>query len=350
MTIGLQALSIGDLAQLTSADLQGAAGAASVSGVSIDSRTTRSGEVFFAIVGSRYDGHDFVADALARGAVAVVASREIQTPPVPLLRVGSTTRALHDLARHLRISSGVRLVAITGSTGKTTTKEMAATLLRSQGPLLKSTGNLNNEYGLPLTLLGLEAEHRLAVVELAMSAAGELRTLTAIARPDIAVITNVAAVHLAHFASERAIAEAKAEILEGLSDDGIAVLNHDDPELRRIGARHEGRVIWFGRHRDCEVSAERWRGTIFGMRFELRVAGQSVEVALPLAGQHHTLNFLAAAGAAPRLRRTAQRAPDRATGRSSGSRERERSSDLRYPRRKEPRPRWCSVFRAPCCG
>ncbi len=301
MTSGLQALSIGELARLTSAELQGDADLAGVGGVSIDSRTTRSGEVFFAIVGPRYDGHDFVGDAVARGALAVVASREIPKPPVPLLRVGSTTRALQDVARHVRTSSGVRLVAITGSTGKTTTKEMTAALLRSHGPLLKSTGNLNNEYGLPLTLLGLEPEHRLAVVELGMSAAGELRTLTTIARPDIAVITNVAAVHLANFATERAIAEAKAEILEGLSDDGIAVLNHDDPELRRIGTRHEGRVIWFGRHRDCDVSAERWRGTIFGMRFELRVAGQSAEVALPLAGQHHTLNFLAAAAAAHAL-------------------------------------------------
>ena len=304
---GLQALSLGDLARAMSADLHGDADRGGLGGVSIDSRTIAVGEVFFAIVGPRFDGHDFVADAVARGAAVVVASREIPEPPVPLLRVGSTTRALQDLARYVRTSAGIPLIAITGSTGKTTAKEMTAALLRDRGPVLKSAGNLNNEFGLPLTLLGLEHEHQVAVVELGMSAAGELRTLTRIARPDIAVITNVSAVHLANFLTERDIADAKAEILEGLGRDGVAVLNHDDPELRRIGARHEGRVVWFGRHRDCEVSAERWRGTIFGMRFELHVASRAVEVALPLAGRHHTQNFLAAAAAAHALGVDAER-------------------------------------------
>ncbi len=298
LSSGLEALSLGEWARAMSADMHGDADRTGLRRVSIDSRTIAPGEAFFAIVGPRFDGHDFVADAVARGAAVVVASREIPEPPVPLLRVGSTTRALQDLARHVRTSAGVPLIAITGSTGKTTAKEMTAALLRSRGPVLASAGNLNNEFGLPLTLLGLAHEHRVAVVELAMSAAGELRTLTEIARPDIAVITNVAAAHLANFQTERDIADAKAEILEGLGHDGVAVLNHDDPELRRIGARHEGRVVWFGQHRDCDVSAESWRGTIFGMRFKLRVASRAVEVALPLAGRHHASNFLAAAAAA----------------------------------------------------
>ena len=195
----------------------------------------------------------------------------------------------------------MRVVAITGSVGKTTTKEMAAALLATRGPVLKTEGNLNNQYGLPLSLLRLREEHTAAVLELGMSAAGEIRELSAIARPDVAVITRVSPVHLEFFASLDDIAAAKAEILEGLRPGGTAVLNGDDERVRRIGERFSGRVVWFGRDRRYDVSAESWRGTGFGMRFDLRVAGRTVDVALPLAGPHFVQNFLAAAGAAHAL-------------------------------------------------
>jgi UDP-N-acetylmuramoyl-tripeptide--D-alanyl-D-alanine ligase len=182
--------------------------------------------------------------------------------------------------------------------GKTTTKDMAAALLETRGPVHRTAGNLNNEYGLPLTLLGLGEEHWAAVLEMGMSAPGELRALSAIAEPDVAVITRVAPVHLEFFGSVDAIAEAKAEILEGLRPGGTAVLNGDDPRLRRVGEDWDGRVVWFGRDRRHDVSAERWRGTVFGMRFDLRVAGTTAEVALPLAGPHFVENFLAAAAVA----------------------------------------------------
>jgi UDP-N-acetylmuramoyl-tripeptide--D-alanyl-D-alanine ligase len=164
--------------------------------------------------------------------------------------------------------------------------------------VLKTEGNLNNQYGLPLTLLRLTSEHKAAVLELGMSAAGELRALTALAEPDVATITRIAPVHLEFFASIDAIADAKAEILEGLRPGGTAVLNGDDPRVRRIGERFAGRVVWFGRDRRFDVSAEAWRGTAFGMRFDLRVAGRTLDVALPLAGPHFVENFLAAAAAA----------------------------------------------------
>jgi UDP-N-acetylmuramoyl-tripeptide--D-alanyl-D-alanine ligase len=178
---------------------------------------------------------------------------------------------------------------------------MTAALLESRGPGLKTVGNLNNQYGLPLTLLRVSPDHRWMALELGMSAAGELRVLSDIARPDVAVITNVAPVHLEFFASVDAIADAKAEILEGLRPGGTAVLNADDPRLRRIGEGHQGDVVWFGRDRRCDVSAERWRGTVFGMRFDLRIGGRRVDVALPMPGPHHVMNFLAAAAAAHRL-------------------------------------------------
>lgn len=270
-----------------------------LSGVSIDSRTIRPGELFVAIQGPRFDGHDFVAPAARRGAAAALVHRDVDAPAaLPLVRVEDTTRALGALAHHVRGQATAPVVGITGSVGKTTTKDLAAGLLEVRGPVLRTAGNFNNEYGLPLTLLGLREEHTAAVLEMGMSAPGELRRLSAIAEPDVAVITRVAPVHLEFFPSVDAIAEAKAEILEGLRPGGTAVLNGDDPRLRRLGEGRGGRVVWFGRDRRHDVSAERWRGTVFGMRFDLRIEGRTVDVALPLAGPHFVENFLAAAAAA----------------------------------------------------
>jgi UDP-N-acetylmuramoyl-tripeptide--D-alanyl-D-alanine ligase len=281
------------------------AGAGGFDGVSIDTRTLRPGQLFFAIRGPNFDGHDFVAEAARKGAAAAVVHREVPEPGVRLVRVKDTTAALADLARHVRgRQKDLRVVAVTGSAGKTTTKEMTAALLGVRGPVLKTEGNLNNQYGLPLMLLRLGAEHVAAVLELGMSAAGELRELSAIAQPDVAVITMVAPVHLEFFKDVDGIADAKAEILEGLKPGGVAVLNHDDERVRVRGERHRaagGRVLWFGRDRACDVSAENVRGTVHGMRFDLRFGGRTHDVALPLPGPHFVQNFLAAAAAAHHL-------------------------------------------------
>lgn len=296
------ALGLGELAAAAGGRLAGSRADRAVSGVSIDTRTLRVGELFVAVAGPRFDGHDFLAAAAARGALAAMVSREVAAPPgLELIRVDDTTRALADLARHFRLASGVPLVAVTGSTGKTTTKDMTAALLETRGPVLRSEGNLNNRYGVPLTLLRLRPEHKAAVLEMGMSAKGELAVLTRIGRPDVAVITNVAPVHLEFFDSLDAIARAKAEILEGLRTFGAAVLNHDDPLTRRIGEQFAGDVVWFGRDRACDVSALNLRGSIHGMRFDLRLQGKSYDVALPLPGHHSVMNFLAAAAAAQRL-------------------------------------------------
>jgi UDP-N-acetylmuramoyl-tripeptide--D-alanyl-D-alanine ligase len=293
-----------DVAEATGGRLlsPGAAAGRSFAGVSIDSRSLVPGQLFVAIAGPRFDGHDFLQDAARRGATAALVHKDVRAPQgLELVRVGDTTKALADLARRVRDAAGVPVVGITGSAGKTTTKEMTAAILEARGSVLKTEGNLNNQYGLPLTLLRLRPEHTAAVLELGMSAAGELRALTGVARPDVAVITNVAPVHLEFFASVDAIAAAKAEILEGLGPEGTAVLNGDDPRLRRIGAARRGRTLWFGRDRALDVSAEGWRGTAFGSRFDLRVGGRSADVALPLGGLHALSNFLAAAAAAHAL-------------------------------------------------
>lgn len=271
----------------------------SVSGVAIDSRVVAPGQLFVALLGPRFDGHDFLDQARARGAAAALVQRDAAAPAgLPLLRVDDTTRALGLLGGFARGRVNVPVVAVTGSVGKTTTKEIAATLLARRGPVLKTEGNLNNQFGLPLTLVRLDASHRGAVLELGMSAAGELTYLSRLARPDVAVITRIAPVHLEFFESLEGIARAKAEIFEGLGPEGVAVLNHDDPHLRRIGEARRGRVAWFGRDRACLASAENWRGTAHGMRFDLRLDGRTADVALALPGPHNVQNFLAAAAAA----------------------------------------------------
>jgi UDP-N-acetylmuramoyl-tripeptide--D-alanyl-D-alanine ligase len=310
----LAPLTLHDVVTATRGRVVGRSPVGPFAGVGIDSRTLGAGEVFFAIQGPRFDGHDFLAQARAAGAEAAVVHRDLADAPLPLVRVADTTRALADLARHRREQAAIPVVCITGSAGKTTTKEMTAALLARRGAVLKTEGNLNNQYGLPLSLLRLAPAHRHAVLELGMSAAGELRALSAIARPDVAVITLVAPVHLEFFASVDDIAAAKAEILEGLRPGGAAVLNADDPRVRAAGERHPGKVVWFGRDRRCQVSAENWRGTVHGMRFDLRVDGRSVDVALPLPGPHFLTNFLAAAATAHVLGLSAEEIAEGATG------------------------------------
>jgi UDP-N-acetylmuramoyl-tripeptide--D-alanyl-D-alanine ligase len=276
-----------------------AAGGITFASVSIDSRTIDAGALFVAVRGPRFDGHDFLDEAAYRGAAGALVHRDSPAPAgLVRVRVADTTQALSDLARHVRREADLPVVGVTGSVGKTTTKDMTAGLLATRGPVLKTEGNLNNQYGLPLTLLRLRPGHTAAVLEMGMSAPGELRALARLAEPDVATITRVAPVHLEFFPSVDAIAEAKAEILDGLRPGGAAVLNGDDPRVRAIGERFSGHKVWFGRDRRHDVSAEGWRGTAFGMRFDLRLGGRVVEVAMALAGPHFVTSFLAAAAAA----------------------------------------------------
>lgn len=270
-------------------------------GISIDSRTLQKGDLFFAIVGPRHDGHDYVSQALERGAAGVVASKSVAlAPPAFLVRVADTTRALQDLAQAVREQSGVQLVGITGSMGKTTTKEAAACAIGSARRVLKSEGNLNNFYGLPLSLLKLEDEE-VAVLEMGMSAPGEIARLTEIARPDVGVITNVGEVHLEFFGSVSAIAEAKGELYAGLPRDATAVVNADDPLVLEQARRFKGRKIRFGVREPAEVRASEIRATPVGLRFTARCDGDAVDVETHLRGRHNVYNLLAGLAAASAL-------------------------------------------------
>jgi UDP-N-acetylmuramoyl-tripeptide--D-alanyl-D-alanine ligase len=283
---------------------------AGVAGVSIDSRTIRKGELFFAIRGPNHDGHSFLSNALAKGALAGVVggARFAEYPEeikARLLPVEDPLRALQQLARKYceswrRAKQGRRLAAVTGSAGKTTTKEILAALLGARFRVLKSEGNLNNEYGLPLTLFRLGDEHDVAVVELGMSRRGELARLAEIARPDVGLVTNVAPVHLEFFSSVDEIALAKRELIEGLgSQDPVAVLNQDDVRVARFAEVFRGRVHFFGISHGAEFRAENLESRgIEGSAFDFQSPKWSSRLELALTGLHNVMNALAALAAA----------------------------------------------------
>jgi len=283
---------------------------ASVSGISIDSRTVQPGELFLAIRGVRHDGHGFVAGALERGATAAVIEREqLETYPAEirgkLFAVDDTLSALHQLASRAcaiwREASPVRIIgAVAGSVGKTTTKEILAALLGARFRVLKTQGNLNNEYGLPLTLLKLDDEHGAAVVELGMSHRGELAQLARIALPDVGVVTRVAVEHLEFFSSIEEIALAERELIENLAwPNATAVLNADDERVARFADVAQGRVIFFGTSAKAEFRAEKIeeRG-IEGSAFDFVSSAGRARLELPLIGRHNVMNALAALAAA----------------------------------------------------
>ena len=268
------------------------------SGYSIDSRTIPPGELFFAVKGERLDGHDFVDAALEKGATAaVVRNDQLQRylGSTGLLAVDDTLIALQTLATAVRKLWGKSLIGVTGSAGKTTTKEAIAHVLASNFRVLKSEGNFNNHFGLPLMLLRLEPEHDLAVIEMGMSHSGEIRALAKIAQPDVGVVTNVAPVHLAFFDSLAGIARAKYELVESLPASGTAVLNADDEYVSQFGRDFKGRVIKYGTAFGADVRAANMQSSgANGSEFDI-VAGETREHAhLPLVGEHNVLNALAA--------------------------------------------------------
>lgn len=280
----------------------------SVAGFSIDSRTLRPGEAFIALKGPRFDGHDFVRPALERGAVVAIVSEEKRMTYPPeffksLIGVLDTFQALQQLARFARCAWGRAVIGVTGSTGKTTTKELLAALLSTRHRVLKSEGNLNNEYGLPLTLLRLEAGHELAVLEMAMAHKGELAKLCEVAEPNIGLVTNVAPVHLEFFGSLEEISEAKRELVRGLAPPAIVVLNADDPYVTHFGEGFTGKVYRFGIEKPAEVRAENISDHgCAGSEFDLVAGPQHARVRLSLPGRAHVGNALAAFAVASLLK------------------------------------------------
>ncbi len=274
-------------------------------GYSIDTRTIQPGDLFFAVKGERLDGHDYVQAALSAGASGAVVREDAAARfsiKSHLLAVEDTLVALQSLGAAVRRIWGKKLIGVTGSTGKTTTKETIAHVLASKLRVHKSRGNFNNHFGLPLNLLQLEPEHEIAVLELGMSHAGEITALAQQAQPNIGVVTNVAPVHLEFFDSIAGIARAKYELIESLPAQGIAVLNADDEYVSQFGRDFHGKVVTYGIRRPADVSAQRIEPHgASGTEFDLVVEGVRERTKLPLVGEHNVLNALAAVAVAMQL-------------------------------------------------
>jgi len=301
--------------RFTAAELAAATGGrwlgappAEVVGVSTDTRTIAHGSLFVALVGERFDAHTFLAEAASRGAAAVVV-REAwaaagNTPPLPALAVPDTLPALGAIARHHRRRFGIPVVGVTGSNGKTTTREMIAAILATRGPVLKTEGNLNNEIGVPLTLLGLGPEHRSAVIEMGMSARGEIDRLARIAEPQVGAVTMVGEAHLETLGSLDAIADAKAELYLALPPNGIAIANADDGRIYPRAKASGRKLLTFSALPGVgDVTLVAIAPTVDdGLRFTLAIGTREFPVHVPgLVGAHNAMNAACAAAAAAAL-------------------------------------------------
>jgi UDP-N-acetylmuramoyl-tripeptide--D-alanyl-D-alanine ligase len=280
-------------------------GALTAQGYSIDSRTVAPGELFFAVRGERVDGHDFILNALDRGAIAAVVSlARVATLPdavlsAPLLIVEDPLQALQALAAHVRRHWGGRVVAVTGSAGKTSTKDAVAAALSARFRVLKSLGNLNNGFGLPLQLLRLEPKHEFAVIEMGMNRPGEIAQLARIAAPDWGVITNVGAAHIENFPDgQTGIARAKYELVEALPASGVAFLNCDDRYVGQFGRDFPGKAVYFGAGpcADPQITAiqEPSVPEMVCLEIDILSGGQPATLRLPLLGRHNASNAIAA--------------------------------------------------------
>ncbi|QPN46400.1 UDP-N-acetylmuramoyl-tripeptide--D-alanyl-D-alanine ligase [Priestia aryabhattai] len=295
----LKPMTLSQLTAALSARLVGAD--ASFSGVSIDSRSVGAGQLFVALAGPRFDGHDYLADVQAKGAVAALVEREVADVDLPQLVVADSRLALGQLGALNRAGYDKPVVAITGSSGKTTVKEMLACILRTRGPVHATRGNLNNDLGAPLTLLEIAPQHSAAVIELGASRIGEIRYTVGLTQPQVVIINNAGTAHVGEFGGPEKIVEAKGEILEGLGEGGTAILNLDDKAFAiwkaRAGAH---KVISFAR---SDARAD-FHATDIGRdargcpSFTLHRAGASVAVQLNVLGEHNVSNALAAAAAA----------------------------------------------------
>ena len=286
-----------DLAQVASAlGIRTSLPATSVSSWSIDSRSIEPGALFFALRGPAHDGHDFLDDIFAKGAVAAVVDQPVQAAG-PLIHTEDSLAALQQLSIWSRSNWNGDIIAVTGSAGKTTTKDVIAHMLGARKRVGKTTGNFNNHIGLPLSILRIPDDAEVAVIEIGMNHAGEIRTLAKMAKPRVAVVTNVGWAHIENFESQHEIALAKRELIETLPASGVAVLNIDDERVRRFAEIHPGQVITFGIDNEADIRAVDVTYTPQGACF--RAAGVTFQS--PLTGRHGVLNVLAGIAVARRV-------------------------------------------------
>ena len=274
-----------------------------VLGVVIDSRQVESGYLFVAIPGEKVDGHKFIPDVFAKGAAAVLSEQQLEDPAGPYILVESTTKALRDLAEYDRKSLDIKVVGITGSVGKTSTKEMIASVLSEKYRVLKTEGNYNNEIGLPLTIFKIRAEHEVAVLEMGISEFGEMHRLATMANPDICVITNIGLCHLENLKTRDGILKAKTESFAHLKKDGIAILNGDDDKLSTIRQVGDKEPVFYGMEEKMEYREDAKKSVyatgvenlgLYGMQARIHTPEGERDVRIPIPGEHNVYNALAA--------------------------------------------------------
>jgi UDP-N-acetylmuramoyl-tripeptide--D-alanyl-D-alanine ligase len=294
------ALTLAEVAELTGGTLTGPADAVVTGSVTLDSRSVAAGDLFVAVPGERADGHDFLPAAAAAGAVAAITTRA--TDVLPAVVVDDPVAALGRLATgvHLRlVAGGLQTLAITGSSGKTSTKDLLGQVLGAAGPTVSPPGSYNNDIGLPLTVLSADEQTRFLVLEMGSRGPGHIARLCRVARPRVGVVLNVGSAHLGEFGSAEGIAQAKGELVEALPDDGTAVLNADDARVIGMAARTSARVLRTGRGEDADVRAvDVTLDETARARFTLAAAGERHPVHLQVVGEHQVANALSAAGAA----------------------------------------------------
>ena len=291
-------MDLGELARAAEAQIIGGVLPIEVTAVSTDTRTLPSSALFVALRGENFDGHDFIETAVHKGAQALLVEEESSAAhSVPQLLVEDSLKSMGRMATQVRSHLDGPVVAVTGSNGKTSTKEMIAALMATRFEVLSTKGNYNNLIGLPLTLFGLEESHEAAVLEMGMNVPGEIEALTEIARPTIGVITNVAGAHLEGLGSLEAVAQAKGELFASLSDNAIAVINTDDPLVNTIcrGYLKAQQQITFGGSQECDVRIVGVDTDAKGTKVSMEIQGEAFDFVLPLVGRHHGHNAAAAA-------------------------------------------------------
>lgn len=271
---------------------------ATVTNICTDSRSLKAGDLFLALRGESFDGHRFVAEAASRGALGAIVEQDAGglPPEFAVIRVGDTLHALQQIAVEYRRSMPAQIVAVTGSNGKTSTKDLIAVILRERFQVTKTEGNFNNHIGLPLTMLRLRAGDRVGVFEIGTNHHGEIAALAALAQPDVGVITNIGVAHIEHLGSREGIAREKGMLAEALPPSGTVILNADDEFTPAIAARTKADVLRCGMRADADIRATDLRQDFAGMKFRLHAFGRTVDAQLPVPGEHMVLNATLAAG------------------------------------------------------
>lgn len=272
---------------------------AAANGVSIDTRTLKKGDIYFAIKGDKYDGHDFIKTAAEKGAVGIVASKLRRVPKgTPLIAVKDTLRALQEFSEYYRDKFDIKLIGVTGSNGKTTTKDLLSSIISEAGSVLATEGNLNNHIGVPLTLLKLTRRHKYCVLEMGTNHMGEIAALSEISKPCCGVITNAGLAHVGNFGSLKNIVKAKMELFKHLPANGWAVINNDDKNIFEAAKKIKCRKISFGISNKADVTASGIEPGILNTVFRMEWKGKKTKVTLPVPGLFNVSNALAAAAAA----------------------------------------------------